>query len=457
VRQPSPRRALGLEGRAAALAMGLSGPATVLAVALLWRGDLEPGLRWTAAGTLLVLWVSLGLALRSQLAHPLRTLANLLESLRTGDYSIRARARHRGGALGAVHDELHRMAAQLQEQRLGSLEAAALVRQVMAEIDLAVLTFDPGRRLHQVNPAGERLLGRKADELLGQPAGSLGLADLLEGPTERTVERVFGERPSGERRGRWQVRRGSFREGGAPHHLLVVANLSRALRSEQRLAWQRLVRVLSHEINNSLTPIRSMASTLVGLVPGAPDDETNEDLRRGLEVVERRARALSEFVAAYARLARLPPPQLESVSVAALVRDVAALEHRRAAKLRPGPDLEVLGDRGQLEQLLINLLRNAVDAVGESAAPVSIGWRREGDQVAIEIEDEGPGLPESANLFVPFFTTKPGGSGIGLALCRQIADAHDAELTVENRTAGPGCTAVLRIAVASSADGAFAG
>jgi nitrogen fixation/metabolism regulation signal transduction histidine kinase len=429
--------------------MGLSLPATVAALALVWLGDFDAVWRWTATGLLVALWICIGLAVRSRVAHPLRTLANLLESLRTGDYSIRARAHYRGGALGAVHDELHRMAAQLQEQRLGSLEAAALVRQVMAEIDLAVITFDPGRRLQQVNPAGERLLGRPAEELLGEPAGSLGLADLLEGPTERTVERAFGTRV-----GRWQVRRGSFREGGAPHHLLVVADLSRALRSEQRLAWQRLVRVLSHEINNSLTPIRSMASTLIGLVPEASSDpsgqETHEDLRGGLEVIERRARALSTFVAAYAQLARLPPPQRRRLSVAALVRDVVALEHRRVAELRAGPEIEILGDRGQLEQLLINLLRNAVDAVGESGAPVAIGWRLEGDRVAIEVADGGPGLPDSANLFVPFFTTKPGGSGIGLALCRQIADAHDAELTVENRAGATGCVAVLKIAAGDS-------
>jgi nitrogen fixation/metabolism regulation signal transduction histidine kinase len=420
--------------------MGLALPATVAGVALLWLGDFGSQVFWTGAGLLVSLWIGLGLAVRSRVAHALRTLANLLESLRTGDYSIRARAHYRGGALGAVQDELHGLAAQLQEQRLGSLEAASLVRKVMAEIDLAVFILGPGGRLREVNPAGERLLGERADHLIGRPAGHLGLADLLEGPTERTVERAFPARG-----GRWQIRRGSFRAGGAPHDLLVVADLSRALRGEERLAWQRLVRVLGHEINNSLTPIRSMAATLIGLLAGEPEEDTLEDLRRGLEVVERRARALSEFVAAYARLARLPPPQPEPVSVAALVRDVAALEDRRAAELHAGPEVEVLGDRAQLEQLLINLLRNAVDAVGESGARVSIGWRRDGDRVAIEIEDEGPGLPESANLFVPFFTTKPGGSGIGLALCRQIADAHEAELSIENRTDGRGCLAVLKL------------
>jgi signal transduction histidine kinase len=227
----------------------------------------------------------------------------------------------------------------------------------------------------------------------------------------------------------------------------VVADLSKALRGEERLAWQRLIRVLGHEINNSLTPIRSMASTLQGLIPGQEGEETHDDLRRGLEVVEQRARALSRFVASYARLARLPPPKMAPVPVAALVRDVAALEDRLQAEVRPGPEIEVVGDRGQLEQLLINLLRNAVDAVGASGGGVSIGWRLESDRVAIQVEDEGPGLPASANLFVPFFTTKPGGSGIGLALCRQIADAHEAELSVANRPDRSGCVAVLRLPV----------
>ncbi|MEZ5333158.1 MAG: ATP-binding protein [Thermoanaerobaculia bacterium] len=436
--KPPRRRSLGLEGRSGALAMALALPATAAAGALLWIGDHGSLVRWSATALLAALWILLGLALRAQVVRPLRTLANLLETLRTGDYSIRARAGHETGALGAIHGELHQLAGRLQEQRLGALEAAALVRKMMAEIDLAVFTFDPGGRMRQVNRAGERLLGQDAERLLGQRAERLGLADLLEGPARRTVERSFAGAG-----GRWEVRRGRFREGGAPHHLLVVADLSKALREEERLAWQRLIRVLGHELNNSLTPIQSMASTLRELVPEEPADETREDLRRGLEVIEQRSRAVSRFVASYARLARLPPPRFEPVSLSSLVRDVTALEDRLEARLVPGPEIVVEADRGQLEQLLINLLGNAVDAVSAAGGEVTVAWRLDGGRAILEVADDGPGLPESANLFVPFFTTKPGGSGIGLVLCRQIADAHDAELRVENRPGTSGCIATL--------------
>lgn len=420
--------------------MAFALPATALALSLLWSAERGSLARWGGTASLLLLWICLGAAVRSQVVRPLRTLANLLEILRTGDFSIRARIGHETGALGSIHQELHSLAETLQEQRLGALEAAALVRKMMAEIDLAVFTFDPGGRLRQANRAGELLLGQGAERLLGLPASELGMADLLDGPSERTVDRAFAGGG-----GRWQVRRGSFREGGVPQHLLVIADLSKALREEERLAWQRLIRVLGHELNNSLTPIRSMASTLKDMVPGEPGEEGHDDVRHGLQVIEDRSRALSRFVASYARLARLPAPRLEPIPVGALVRDVAALEGRFEAEVLSGPEIEVLGDRDQLEQLLINLLRNAVDAVGDSGARVSIGWQVEGGSVAITVEDEGPGLPDSTNLFVPFFTTKPGGSGIGLVLCRQIADAHGAELTVANRADRPGCAAVLRM------------
>ena len=138
---------------------------------------------------------------------------------------------------------------------------------------------------------------------------------------------------------------------------------------------------------------------------------------------------------AYARLARLPPPQLQTVDVGALVSRVAKLETRVAVALVPGPDLKVRADPDQLEQLLINLLRNGADAALETGGGVRVGWTRppRASYVEVFVEDEGPGLQSTANLFVPFFTTKPQGSGIGLVLCRQIAEAHGGALTLENR------------------------
>ena len=222
----------------------------------------------------------------------------------------------------------------------------------------------------------------------------------------------------------------------------------RYLRLEERQAWQRLVRVLSHEINNSLAPIHSISSSLQELLQAhAGEGDWVQDVRDGLAVVERRSSGLSRFMAAYAQLARLPPPRLGPVELETVVRRIAALEQRLSVKVAVGPPIQVRADADQLEQLLINLVRNAADAALETGGGVEVSWRQNGATAEIVVADEGPGLADSANLFVPFFTTKPQGSGIGLVLSRQIAEAHSGSLTVQNAPSGRGCNALLRLPV----------
>lgn len=444
MRAPTPREAalrLTHQNRAFALSLLAGLPASAVALWLLWSAGYSAKIVWTLSALIVCSWLGCALALREQVTRPLQTISNLLAALREGDYSIRARGARGGDALGEVILEVNTLGETLREQRLGALEATALLRTVMSEIEVAIFAFDAEERLRLVNRAGERLLQQPAERLNGMSAEELKLADYLSGEPMRTVEAEF---PAG--RGRWEVRRSLFRERGRPHQLLVVANLSRALREEERAAWQRLVRVLGHELNNSLAPIKSIAGSLESLLSREPKPpDWREDVRQGLAIIAKRSESLSRFMGAYARLARLPAPVMRDVPVAPLIRRVAGLETRLSVALRSGPELTIEADEDQLEQLLINLLRNAVDAALETGGGVRLSWRRLADALEILIEDEGPGLSNTTNLFVPFFTTKPNGSGIGLVLSRQIAEAHDGTLTLQERRDARGCVARLTL------------
>jgi nitrogen fixation/metabolism regulation signal transduction histidine kinase len=410
-------------------------------------------LAWPAAGEAAPAWLfggvalgtlALALALRRAAVYPLYTLANLLEALREGDYSLRGSRAQQGDAIGEVVREINALAQTLREQRLAVEEKSALLAKVIATLDIAVIAFDPGGRLELANPAAERLLAATSADLAGRTAGALGLDDCLGTFDVRLLERAFAGAS-----GRWEVRHARFRESGLPHDLLVVTDLSRALREEERLAWQRLLRVLGHELNNSLAPIRSMASTLAGLVGREPlPADWREDAEGGLRVIGDRAEALARFMARYTQLARLPPPTRRDTVFAMLARRAARLEQRLPVALE-GPDAVRLDvDPDQVEQALINLVQNATDAALEGGGHVRLAWQVEGRELAVAITDDGPGLPPSENLFVPFFTTKPGGSGIGLVLARQIVEAHGGSLTLRNRGDTRGCIACVRLPLA---------
>ncbi len=419
--------------------------AAPLAVSLwiLWTEDYSFKVRWTLTTVIGVAALAFLSSVREQIASPLRTLANLLEAMREGDYSIRARSGATSSALDEVHEQINAMGATLQEQRLGALEATALLRKVMEEINVAIFAFDNESKLRLANKAAASLMRRPMERLLGSTAAELGLEDCLAGSLA-TLTRAF---PGGA--GRWGTSVSDFREGGVPHQLLVLTDLTRPLREEELQAWQRIVRVLGHELNNSLAPIKSIAGSLSAILDRDPlPDDWREDMRHGLTIVGSRAESLQRFLSAYARLAKLPRPTLAPTAVDSLVRRAADLELREQVSISPGPPLTVDADADQLEQALINLLKNAVEA----GPPVEMSWGlvsvAGGRQLEISIRDHGPGLSNTANLFVPFFTTKPGGSGIGLVLCRQIAEAHGGTLELRNAESGPGCIARLTLPLA---------
>ncbi len=429
------------------MTLAAGSPAVFVSLVMLWWGPYTPKVVWTLSVFILSFWFGFAFAVQARVVRPLQTVSNLLAALREGDYSFRARGSHGADSLSEVIREINALSEAMRSHRLGALEATALLRGVMAEIDVAVFAFDPEGRLRLVNRAGERLLARAAERAAGRTADELGLSDCLRVPPDEATHTLSKAFPGdGGAYRRWGVRRSSFRQSGVPHQLLVIGDLSQPLREEELKAWQRIVRVLGHELNNSLAPIKSIAGSLVSLLgrEELPED-WREDTRQGLSVVASRAESLSRFMEAYARLARLPPPRLAPVEVGQLVRRVAGLETRLQVEVAGGADTYVNADADQLEQLLINLIRNAADASLVTGGRVRVGWRSTGARVEIRVEDEGLGIANPANLFVPFFTTKPNGSGIGLVLCRQIAEAHGGALTLVNRPEAQGCVASLRL------------
>lgn len=443
------RDRIGHDLRVLLLALLAGSPGTAVALFLLWSGEPDPVLGWIATLVLVGLWIGLATAVRRQVARPLQTLANVLAALREGDFSIRARVRleNADDPLSLAYHEINQLEDILRVQRIGAVEATELLRKVLEEVDLAIYAFDDGEKLRLLNQAGERLLGQPARRVVGMSAEELRLADALRGPAPRTLELAH---PGGT--GRWEVRRSRVRQEGFPLRLLVLADLSRALREEERLAWKRIIRVLSHEINNSLAPIKSISGSLATLVAKHPRPaDLDDDLARGLEVIETRAEALGRFMSAYANLARLPRPVLAPVDLPELVGRVARLESRLRVEVRPGAPVVVQADRDQIEQALINLIRNAVDATLDAGGTaVTVGWERRDGAVDLLVDDEGPGLSDTSNLFVPFYTTKPGGSGIGLVLSRQIAEGHAGDLELEDRPDRAGARARMSLPVSPS-------
>lgn len=427
-------------------------PAVLTVLWIVWLGEhsgtYEPKEQWTITLVVVALpWLGFAIAVREQVVRPLQTMANLLTALREGDFSVRARGANRDEPLGDVLAEINMLGGVLQEQRLGALEATALLRTVMEEIDVAIFAFDANETLRLVNRAGQELIAQPAERILGRQAADLDLADCLAGEGTRVLSRTFAGGA-----GRWGMRRTSFREGGLPHKLVVIADLSQPLREEELKAWQRLVRVIGHELNNSLAPIKSIAGSLTTMLKRptrASDWET--DMLGGLEIIESRAEGLNKFMQSYARLAKLPAPNKQPCEIAPLLRRIVLLEGRASVQLQEGPELTVSLDAAQIEQVLINLIKNALEAApepgqaGENTCCVRVGWRKTPGQLEVFVEDDGPGIANLQNLFVPFFTTKPSGSGIGLVLCRQIAENHGGTMTLENREGASGCIARLRL------------
>jgi two-component system nitrogen regulation sensor histidine kinase NtrY len=424
---------------------------------------------WYALCAVATLIAAVGLWKVSQLIDaPLNTAANLVTALREGNYSLRGPVAASSGAAQLLMRELNALAAALRSERLDETETSELLQKVMSEIDTAVLALDPHGRVLLENHAAAILLGRTPGGLAGETLAGLGLRIDLE---SHGLLRFDADLP-GEL-GPFELRIQPFRYRGRQHTLLVLTSLARLIRDEERRAQRRIIRVLSHEINNSLAPIQSLAGrlqTLAMRLVVAPSHDAHEslserrsdpcdDLRTGLAVIERRSEHLGRVMADYAKLARTADPSFRPIRVGDWIE--------RNARLWPGlsvdsgpADLLLSADEALLDQVLLNLLKNAFESIEEAAGEgrvaaeegmeprVCLSWRATGRWLSLTVSDRGTGLRGDVDPFLPFVTTKANGSGIGLALCREVADAHGGRLELENRSDRPGCRATLKLPLA---------
>jgi two-component system nitrogen regulation sensor histidine kinase NtrY len=461
-RVATPSRRTRFERRVILFTFLLIAPGLLVSTILVWLlpWSVESKIALFVAESLVCFF--LGLALHEHITRPLQTLANVVGALREEDYSFRARNAVPNDALGELSLELNALADLLSQHRTGAMEATALLQRVVEEVDIPIFAFDPANALRLVNSAGEKLLQQSSSHLLGRSTSQLGLEDCLTSENESLVSLALGGGA------RWFVRRSSFRQQGIPHTLVVLSDVSRALREEERRAWQRLIRVIGHELNNSLTPIKSIAGSLnARLDDTGLESAQRQDFSRGLGIIETRAASLNRFLQAYRQLAQMPAPVLRECSISDLVRRAASLETRAEIAVAPGSDVRLMADADQLEQMLINLLHNAADALleshsngnqppsvesvaTESSPQIRVRWIRSANQLVLTIEDNGPGLMNPSNTFVPFYTTKPEGSGIGLVLSRQIAEAHGGSLELSNRSGERGCVVRVNLPIKAS-------
>jgi nitrogen fixation/metabolism regulation signal transduction histidine kinase len=429
-------------GRAWLYCLLLVLPALVFLAVFLALRQLTPAPAILLAICLLIYAALVASALVEGLIRPLQTLSNVVASLREGDYSFRARGADSQDALGELAAEVNALADLLQKQRVRSLEATALLARILEVMNAPLFAFNRENLLQLVNDSGLKLLALPHARCLGRSARELGLDDLLNAP-DQTIH-TFAPRPT-----RWLLRKAAFRQDGVPHTLLLLADVSLPLQEEEQAAWKRLIRVLGHELSNSLAPIKSIAGSLLARVDGLEGEEaTLADFRRGLSVVESRADSLHRFIQSYRQLAQLPMPQLRPVLLAPLLERVVELEQRLEVQLDPGPTVTLNADPDQLEQMFINLLANAVDAsLAKGATSVRANWKLAESNVEVLIDDRGLGIANAENLFVPFYTTKPTGSGVGLALAQQIARAHGGQIQLTNRADGEGARASVRLPI----------
>ncbi len=371
---------------------------------------------------------------RSTFNNHVRVTLNLVASIRSHDFSLRASEVEQRGEVADLFRELNLVADEIKHIREDELDARRLLEQIVAQVNVAIVVLDAHGVIKLVNPFAELLLGSRAREILGKHVDTTMLREV----TNSTGQWIDHEIPGVE--GRWHVVVQSYRERGVPGRIVMMSDLEHILTHVESQAWRRLIRVIAHEVNNSLTPIISVSQTARRLLERPADDARDGQVKQAVQVVGTRAGNLRQFISEYVALARLPEPQLGDVKIAGSMQLVERTMHAKGVTFRHDArcaDTVIEGDQAQIEQVLINLIKNAMEAQ-EKNPVVEVRYTVNQGRCEIEIADRGPGFSNPGDAFVPFYTTKARGAGIGLALCRQIVSNHFGKIYVENRADGVG-------------------
>ena len=410
---------------------------------------LSDQLNTTIAVALLVfclLWVLIvASSVREKVIHHIRTMSNLIEAIRAEDYSLKSSRTREPGEIAELYQQINALNSKLKTARQSETELQNLLETVVNQINVAIIACDSDGYISLANRLACKLLNKKAEFLINVALSDTALNEIpLDKFDKNTNSQLLEHRFPGAE-GRWQIHQSYYRHQGKPGRILFITDLKQVLSEEEISAWQRLIRVIGHEVNNSLTPITSICQTLEKLLSLPVEQRSEEDIKDGLNVITERAKGLKEFISVYARIARLPEPQKEMVEVPSLIARLKKFFASQPVTFSNPPTIKLFGDPVHLEQVLINLIKNAVEASQESKEPVAVNVEVTEDECRFVIVDNGVGISNIANLFVPFYTTKPQGAGIGLTLCRQIAAKHNGQVSLENRQDKQGAIAVLTL------------
>jgi len=378
-------------------------------------------------------------------AYQFRSICNLLDAMIQGDYSLRARTSEGDTALNELVDSVNSLAQRLTKQRTESVESQFLLQTVIKHIDVATIALNDNNEFAFINPAAENLLGLAVNNKEITSSDQLEQLKHLERGCSKVMNLTFNKQ-----QGKFNVHMEEFREEGKQHKLLFLTDVSRLLRVEERNAWQSLVRVISHEINNSLAPIASISETLKRMMSKQQNIEMHkENLVDGLSIIAQRANNLTNFVNSYKQIAQLPEPKKSKTNIRELINKVIPLYQNNNIHIIPSDDVSLLIDPVQIEHVLINLIKNAIESVNttKNDGNIEISWKLEQRKFQLFISDQGAGISNESNLFVPFYTTKKQGSGIGLVLCRQILEVHNGQLSLKNKTNETGCLATIDLPI----------